>query len=139
MAAAGAQRHRVAAGGRVLAGLLLAAAEEAKGGAAGAAAGPRALAAGGQLRLRPAAAAPAAEVGGGGVGPRPGLPRLLPARLPHRAHQDVRRHLPPLRGQPPLHRPQHLRGGAGGAGAAGGGVQRPPLRPHRPDDHQKEG
>lgn len=136
MASASPHRHRAAAGGRVLAGLLLAAAAA---GAAGAAAGPRALAAGGQLRLRPAAAAAAAEVGAGGVGTRSRLPRLLPPRLPHRPHQDVRQHLPALCRQPALHRPQHLRGGARGAGAEGGGVQRPPLRPHRPHDHPQEG
>lgn len=137
MAAAGPQRHRGAAGGAVLAGLLLAAAAAA--GAAGAAAGPGALAAGGQLRLRAAAAAAAQEVVGGGAGQRPRLPRLLAARLPHRPHQAVRQRLPTLRGQPPLDRPQHLRGGARGAGAEGGGVQRQALRPHRPHDHPQEG
>lgn len=136
MAAAAAHGHRAAAGGRVLARLLLAAAAAAA--AVGAAAGPRSLAARGQLRLRPSAAPAAAQVGGGGGG-RPALPRLLAPCLPHRPHQDVRQRLPALRGQPPHHRPQHLRGGAGGAGAEGGGVQRPAFRAHRPHDHPPQG
>lgn len=137
MAAAATHGHRAAAGGPVLARLLLAAAATAAG-AVGAAAGPRTLAARGQLRLRPSAASAAAQVGGGCEG-RPALPCILASCLPHWSHQDVRQRLPALRGQPPIHRPQHFRGGAGGAGAEGGGVQRPALRAHRPHDHPSQG